>query len=242
MCRLLKGEPSNIGPVGPTGPTGPTGPRGERGLRGENGDPGLTGPVGPIGPQGLQGADGKIGPAGPVGPRGPAGPRGPQGVSGPPGPAGPVGPSGPAGYEGEISDNYNGDRRGVPVSEYALGELSKQVGQSYSSLNTPTQVWSGSIGGGNNITFSENILGKTVIVLMQRSHGHTLPDSNVVEVVSFRTLPIPEKIGGDISFITTHWHYSYRDVKQIEFRIQVDGMSMYVAHVGSRFIKAVYII
>ncbi|EPE73290.1 phage tail fiber protein, partial [Pasteurella multocida 1500C] len=153
-----------------------------------------------------------------------------------------VGPRGPAGYEGEISDNYNGDRRGVPVSEYALGELSKQVGQSYSSLNTPTQVWSGSIGGGNNITFSENILGKTVIVLMQRSHGHTLPDSNVVEVVSFRTLPIPEKIGGDISFITTHWHYSYRDVKQIEFRIQVDGMSMYVAHVGSRFIKAVYII
>ncbi|MDY0684872.1 collagen-like protein [Pasteurella multocida] len=183
---------------------------------------------------------GSEGPAGPQGPPGPRGERGIQGEVGPIGPMGPAGPRGPAGYEGEISDAYNGNRKNVPVSEYALGSLYEQITQIRTDLTTPTQVWSGSIGAGNNITFSESVFGKTVIVLMQRSQTHSLPDSNVVEVVSFNVLSIPEKIGGDISFITTHWHYSYRDVKQMEFRIQLDGMSMHIAHAGGRFIKAVY--
>ncbi|MXN88608.1 collagen-like domain-containing protein [Pasteurella canis] len=149
------------------------------------------------------------------------------------------GPRGPAGYEGEISNSYNGNRRNIPVSEYAVGELYNYV---YESLQAqPERVWAGNVNSGD-ITLSKNVLGKTVIVLMQHGQSHTLTDNNLVEVVSFNAFNIENKNSGDISFTSVIWYHSWTDVRQLRFDISASGTTMRVSSAGGRYLKEVYII
>ncbi|HII3799603.1 collagen-like protein [Pasteurella multocida] len=159
-----KGDPGPQGPIGPQGLPGPKGDKGEQGIAGEQGPRGLTGDSGPIGPPG------------------PTGPRGETGLVGPPGPQGPIGPRGPAGYEGEISDSYNGNRRNVPVSEYAVGMLHSKIEQ----LKETKQIWVGNVTqhSTNILELSESILNKMLIFYLQYSQGHSLSNDNNVHTTS----------------------------------------------------------
>lgn len=238
-----------------------------RGIKGDKGDPGPQGPIGERGPAGRDGITGPSGSDGrngytftpslsssgllswtndgnlpnpsPINIKGPKGDIGPRGTTGPQGKQGPIGPRGPAGYEGEISDSYNGNRRNVPVSEYAVGELYNYV---YESLQAqPERVWAGNVNSGD-ITLSKNVLGKTVIVLMQHGQSHTLTDNNLVEVVSFNAFNIENKNSGDISFTSVIWYHSWTDVRQLRFDISASGTTMRVSSAGGRYLKEVYII
>ncbi|HDR1061720.1 collagen-like triple helix repeat-containing protein [Pasteurella multocida] len=234
---------------GEQGPPGPSGPPGVQG------SPGIQGPPGPSGSDGRNGYtftpslsssgllswinDGNLPNPSAINIKGPKGDIGPQGPTGPQGKQGPIGPRGPAGYEGEISNSYNGNRRNVPISEYAVGELYNYV---YGSLQAqPERVWAGNVNSGD-ITLSKNVLGKTVIVLMQHGQSHTLTDNNLVEVVSFNAFNIENKNSGDISFISVIWYHSYADVRQLRFDISVSGTTMRVSSTGGRYLKEVYII
>ncbi|HDR1907278.1 TPA: collagen-like protein [Pasteurella multocida] len=239
-------------------------------IRGIKGDKGDTGPQGPVGEQGPAGRDGIAGPSGSDGRngytftpslssagilswtndgnlanpssiniKGPKGDIGPRGPIGPQGEQGPIGLRGPAGYEGEISDSYNGNRRNVPVSEYAVGQFYNYVNESLTPQ--PERVWAGNVNSGD-ITLSKNVLGKTVIVLMQHGQSHTLTDNNLVEVVSFNAFNIENKNSGGISFISVIWYHSYADVRQLRFDISVSGTTMRVSSTGGRYLKEVYII
>ncbi|SUC09875.1 Collagen triple helix repeat (20 copies) [Pasteurella canis] len=238
-----------------------------RGIKGDKGDPG---PQGPIGERGPAGRDGITGPSGSDGRngytftpslssagilswtndgnlpnpssiniKGPKGDIGPRGSTGPQGKQGPIGPRGPAGYEGEISNSYNGNRRNVPVSEYAVGELYNYV---YESLQAqPERVWAGNVNSGD-ITLSKNVLGKTVIVLMQHGQSHTLTDNNLVEVVSFNAFNIENKTDGSISFLSVIWYHAWTDVRQLKFELNTSGTSMRISETGGRYLKSIYII
>ncbi|HDR0641604.1 collagen-like protein [Pasteurella multocida] len=181
--RGIKGDKGDTGPQGPVGEQGPAGRDGIAGPSGSDGRNGYT-----FTPS-LSSAgilswtnDGNLanpssinikGPKGDIGPRGPIGPQGEQG---------PIGLRGPAGYEGEISDSYNGNRRNVPVSEYAVGLLHSKMEQ----LKETKQVWVGNVTqhSTNIIELSESILNKTLIFYMQYSQGHSLSNDNNVHTVS----------------------------------------------------------
>ncbi|HDR1156761.1 TPA: collagen-like protein [Pasteurella multocida] len=238
-----------------------------RGIKGDKGDPGPQGPIGERGPAGRDGITGPSGSDGrngytftpslsssgllswtndgnlpnpsPINIKGPKGDIGPRGSTGPQGKQGPIGPRGPAGYEGEISNSYNGNRRNVPVSEYAVGELYNYV---YESLQAqPERVWAGNVNSGD-ITLSKNVLGKTVIVLMQHGQSHTLTDNNLVEVVSFNAFNIENKTDGSISFLSVIWYHAWTDVRQLKFELNTSGTSMRISETGGRYLKSIYII
>ncbi|MFD1806213.1 hypothetical protein ACFSAV_07515 [Pasteurella oralis] len=79
---------------------------------------------------------------------------------------------GPAGYQGEISNSYNGNRRNVPVSEYAVGLLHSKMEQ----LKETKQVWVGNVTQHSTsiLELSESILNKTLIFYFQWSQAHSL--------------------------------------------------------------------
>ena len=113
--------------------------------------------------------------------------------------------------EQKIKENKQSTLQEINNAKADINQQFLQAQESLSQISTLKTVWQGNVSSGR-IDISEKCFGKTLILYLQSSSGHSLDDNNNIELVSFEVgAEIEGKSGGGVYLSATHDvtpHYS----------------------------------
>ncbi|HHF7201446.1 TPA: tail fiber protein, partial [Haemophilus influenzae] len=102
--------------------------------------------------------------------------------------------------EQKIEENKQSTLREITNAKSDINQQFLQAKESLSQISTLKTVWQGNVSSGS-INISEKCFGKTLILYLQSSSGHSLDDNNNIELVSFEVgAEIEGKRGGGVYF------------------------------------------
>lgn len=151
--------------------------------------------------------------------------------------------------EQKIEENKQSTLREINNAKADINQKFLQAQESLSQISTLKTVWQGNVSSGR-IDISEKCFGKTLILYLQSSSGHSLDDNNNIELVSFEVgAEIEGKSGGGVYLSATHDvtpHYSsggnrLYDVGVKKFAVYVgrDGTTIEIEDLSNYFVKRI---
>ena len=113
--------------------------------------------------------------------------------------------------EQKIKENKQSTLQEINNAKADINQQFLQAKESLSQISTLKTVWQGNVSSGS-INISEKCFGKTLILYLQSSSGHSLDDNNNIELATFEVgAEIEGKSGGGVYLSATHDvtpHYS----------------------------------
>ncbi|HHF5040784.1 phage tail protein [Haemophilus influenzae] len=154
-----------------------------------------------------------------------------------------------ASVEQKIEENKQSTLREINNAKSDINQQFLQAKESLSQINTLKTVWQGNVSSGS-INISEKCFGKTLILYLQSSSGHSLDDNNNIELVSFEVgAEIEGKSGGGVYLSATHDvtpHYSSGGsrlygvgVKKFAVYVGRDGTTIEIEDLSNYFVKRI---
>ena len=149
----------------------------------------------------------------------------------------------------EIEENKQYTLREINTAKSDINQQFLQAKESLSQISTLKTVWQGNVSSGS-INISEKCFGKTLILYLQSSSGHSLDDNNNIELVSFEVgAEIEGKSGGGVYLSATHDvtpHYSSGGsrlygvgVKKFAVYVGRDGTTIEIEDLSNYFVKRI---
>ncbi|HHF6557126.1 TPA: phage tail protein [Haemophilus influenzae] len=149
----------------------------------------------------------------------------------------------------EIEENKQYTLREINNAKSDINQQFLQAKESLSQISTLKTVWQGNVSSGR-IDISEKCFGKTLILYLQSSSGHSLDDNNNIELVSFEVgAEIEGKSGGGVYLSATHDvtpHYSSGGsrlygvgVKKFAVYVGRDGTTIEIEDLSNYFVKRI---
>lgn len=148
----------------------------------------------------------------------------------------------------EIKENKQYTLREINTAKSDINQQFLQAKESLSQISTLKTVWQGNVSSGR-IDISEKCFGKTLILYLQSSSGHSLDDNNNIEPVSFEVgAEIEGKRGGgvhwlDVREVNAHSNGGrpiyYVEVKTFAVTVDRDGTTIQIQDLAGRFVKRI---
>ncbi|HHF4530371.1 TPA: phage tail protein, partial [Haemophilus influenzae] len=128
----------------------------------------------------------------------------------------------------EIEENKQYTLREINNAKSDINQQFLQAKESLSQISTLKTVWQGNVSSGS-INISEKCFGKTLILYLQSSSGHSLDDNNNIELVSFEVgAEIEGKRGGVSYWQTIRKVTAYNSRNYAVSHVEVDTFSVSV--------------
>lgn len=150
--------------------------------------------------------------------------------------------------EQKIEENKQSTLREINNAKADINQKFLQAKESLSQISTLKTVWQGNVSSGR-IDISEKCFGKTLILYLQSSSGHSLDDNNNIEPVSFEVgAEIEGKRGGgvhwlDVREVNAHSNGGrpiyYVEVKTFAVTVDRDGTTIQIQDLAGRFVKRI---
>ncbi|HHE9997633.1 TPA: phage tail protein [Haemophilus influenzae] len=151
--------------------------------------------------------------------------------------------------EQKIKENKQSTLREINNAKADINQQFLQAQKNLSQIGTLKTVWQGNVSSGS-INISEKCFGKTLILYLQSSSGHSLDDNNNIELVSFEVgAEIEGKSGGGVYLSATHDvtpHYSSGGsrlygvgVKKFAVYVGRDGTTIEIEDLSNYFVKRI---
>ena len=151
--------------------------------------------------------------------------------------------------EQKIKENKQSTLQEINNAKADINQQFLQAQESLSQISTLKTVWQGNVSSGS-INISEKCFGKTLILYLQSSSGHSLDDNNNIELATFEVgAEIEGKSGGGVYLSATHDvtpHYSSGGsrlygvgVKKFAVYVGRDGTTIEIESLAGRFIKRI---
>lgn len=151
--------------------------------------------------------------------------------------------------EQKIKENKQSTLQEINNAKADINQQFLQAKESLSQISTLKTVWQGNVSSGS-INISEKCFGKTLILYLQSSSGHSLDDNNNIELATFEVgAEIEGKSGGGVYLSATHDvtpHYSSGGsrlygvgVKKFAVYVGRDGTTIEIESLAGRFIKRI---
>ena len=148
----------------------------------------------------------------------------------------------------EIEENKQYTLREINNAKSDINQQFLQAKESLSQISTLKTVWQGNVSSGS-INISEKCFGKTLILYLQSSSGHSLDDNNNIELVSFEVgAEIEGKRGGGVYFSSIRQvipHNSggtrvyYVEVKKFAVTVDRNGTTINIVDLSGYFVKRI---
>ena len=148
----------------------------------------------------------------------------------------------------EIKENKQSTLQEINNAKVDINQQFLQAQKNLSQIGTLKTVWQGNVSSGS-INISEKCFGKTLILYLQSSSGHSLDDNNNIELVSFEVgAEIEGKRGGGVYFSSirqviphSSGGTSVYHVEVEEFAVTVDrnGTTIHIEELAGRFVKRI---
>ncbi|WP_374930596.1 tail fiber protein [Haemophilus influenzae] len=147
----------------------------------------------------------------------------------------------------EIEENKQYTLREINTAKSDINQQFLQAQESLSQISTLKTVWQGNVSSGR-IDISEKCFGKTLILYLQSSSGHSLDDNNNIELVSFEVgAEIEGKRGGGVYWSSVHEVIPQRygsvlrhvEVKTFAVTVDTKGTTIEIEYLAGRFIKRI---
>ena len=150
--------------------------------------------------------------------------------------------------EQKIEENKQSTLREITNAKSDINQQFLQAKESLSQISTLKTVWQGNVSSGS-INISEKCFGKTLILYLQSSSGHSLDDNNNIELVSFEVgAEIEGKRGGGVYFSSIRQvipHNSggtrvyYVEVKKFAVTVDRNGTTINIVDLSGYFVKRI---
>ncbi|HHF6864246.1 TPA: tail fiber protein [Haemophilus influenzae] len=150
--------------------------------------------------------------------------------------------------EQKIEENKQSTLREINNAKADINQKFLQAKESLSQISTLKTVWQGNVSSGR-IDISEKCFGKTLILYLQSSSGHSLDDNNNIEPVSFEVgAEIEGKRGGgvhwlDVREVNAHSNGGrpiyYVEVKTFAVTVDGNGTTIEIEELAGRFVKRI---
>ncbi|HHF4964126.1 TPA: phage tail protein [Haemophilus influenzae] len=148
----------------------------------------------------------------------------------------------------EIEENKQYTLREINNAKSDINQQFLQAKESLSQISTLKTVWQGNVSSGS-INISEKCFGKTLILYLQSSSGHSLDDNNNIELVSFEVGAEIEGKRGGVSYWQTirkvtaynSRNYAVSHVEVDTFSVSVDGngTTINIVDLSGYFVKRI---
>lgn len=148
----------------------------------------------------------------------------------------------------KIEENKQSTLREITNAKSDINQQFLQAKESLSQISTLKTVWQGNVSSGS-INISEKCFGKTLILYLQSSSGHSLDDNNNIELVSFEVgAEIEGKRGGGVYFSSIRQvipHNSggtrvyYVEVKKFAVTVDRNGTTINIVDLSGYFVKRI---
>lgn len=148
----------------------------------------------------------------------------------------------------EIEENKQYTLREINTAKSDINQQFLQAKESLSQISTLKTVWQGNVSSGR-IDISEKCFGKTLILYLQSSSGHSLDDNNNIELVSFEVGAEIEGKRGGVSYWQTirkvtaynSRNYAVSHVEVDTFSVSVDGngTTINIVDLSGYFVKRI---
>ncbi|HHX0517383.1 TPA: pyocin knob domain-containing protein [Haemophilus influenzae] len=150
--------------------------------------------------------------------------------------------------EQKIEKNKQSTLREITNAKADINQQFLQAKESLSQISTLKTVWQGNVSSGR-IDISEKCFGKTLILYLQSSSGHSLDDNNNIELVSFEVGAEIEGKRGGVSYWQTirkvtaynSRNYAVSHVEVDTFSVSVDGngTTINIVDLSGYFVKRI---
>ncbi|HHF6577147.1 TPA: tail fiber protein [Haemophilus influenzae] len=149
--------------------------------------------------------------------------------------------------EQKIKENKQSTLLEINNAKADINQKFLQAQESLSQISTLKTVWQGNVSSGS-INISEKCFGKTLILYLQSSSGHSLDDNNHIEPVSFEVgAEIEGKRGGGVYWssvrevIPQPYGSVLRHVEVKTFAVTVNGngTTIEIEELAGRFVKRI---
>ncbi len=147
----------------------------------------------------------------------------------------------------EIEENKQYTLREINNAKSDINQQFLQAKESLSQISTLKTVWQGNVSSGR-INISEKCFGKTLILYLQSSSGHSLDDNNNIELVSFEVgAEIEGKRGGGVYWSSVHEvipqrygsYIGHVEVKTFAVTVDGNGTTIEIEELAGRFVKRI---
>ncbi|HHF7302723.1 TPA: pyocin knob domain-containing protein [Haemophilus influenzae] len=148
----------------------------------------------------------------------------------------------------EIKENKQSTLQEINNAKVDINQQFLQAQKNLSQIGTLKTVWQGNVSSGS-INISEKCFGKTLILYLQSSSGHSLDDNNNIELVSFEVgAEIEGKSGGGVYFSSIRQvipHNSggtrvyHVEVKKFAVTVDRNGTTIHIEELAGRFVKRI---
>ncbi|HHF4332844.1 TPA: pyocin knob domain-containing protein [Haemophilus influenzae] len=148
----------------------------------------------------------------------------------------------------EIEENKQYTLREINNAKSDINQQFLQAQKNLSQIGTLKTVWQGNVSSGR-IDISEKCFGKTLILYLQSSSGHSLDDNNNIELVSFEVGAEIEGKRGGVSYWQTirkvtaynSRNYAVSHVEVDTFSVSVDGngTTINIVDLSGYFVKRI---
>ncbi|HHF1567216.1 TPA: pyocin knob domain-containing protein [Haemophilus influenzae] len=148
----------------------------------------------------------------------------------------------------KIEENKQSTLREITNAKADINQQFLQAKENLSQIGTLKTVWQGNVGSGR-IDISEKCFGKTLILYLQSSSGHSLDDNNNIELVSFEVgAEIKGKRGGAVHWLDVRQvrgfprngsFLNYVEVKTFAVTVDRNGTAIQIQDLAGRFVKRI---
>ncbi|MEX4736324.1 pyocin knob domain-containing protein [Haemophilus influenzae] len=148
----------------------------------------------------------------------------------------------------KIEENKQSTLREITNAKADINQQFLQAKENLSQIGTLKTVWQGNVSSGR-IDISEKCFGKTLILYLQSSSGHSLDDNNNIELVSFEVgAEIKGKRGGAVHWLDVRQvrgfprngsFLNYVEVKTFAVTVDRNGTAIQIQDLAGRFVKRI---
>ncbi|WP_112082728.1 tail fiber protein [Haemophilus influenzae] len=148
----------------------------------------------------------------------------------------------------EIEENKQYTLREINNAKSDINQQFLQAKESLSQISTLKTVWQGNVSSGR-IDISEKCFGKTLILYLQSSSGHSLDDNNNIELVSFEVGAEIEGKRGGVSYWQTirkvtvynprNYAVTHVEVDTLDVTVDGNGTTINIVDLSGYFVKRI---
>ncbi|HHF4334777.1 phage tail protein [Haemophilus influenzae] len=150
--------------------------------------------------------------------------------------------------EQKIKENKQSTLREINNAKADINQQFLQAQESLSQISTLKTVWQGNVSSGR-IDISEKCFGKTLILYLQSSSGHSLDDNNNIELVSFEVGAEIEGKRGGVSYWQTirkvtvynprNYAVTHVEVDTLDVTVDGNGTTINIVDLSGYFVKRI---
>ncbi|HHF6601885.1 TPA: pyocin knob domain-containing protein [Haemophilus influenzae] len=150
--------------------------------------------------------------------------------------------------EQKIKENKQSTLREINNAKVDINQQFLQAQKNLSQIGTLKTVWQGNVSSGS-INISEKCFGKTLILYLQSSSGHSLDDNNNIELVSFEVGAEIEGKRGGVSYWQTirkvtvynprNYAVTHVEVDTLDVAVDGNGTTINIVDLSNYFVKRI---